>query len=123
MVGSEGKADGIIIASPTGSTAYNLAAGGPILHPEVSAFVVTPICAHSLTNRPIIFPDDQTLCIKLKEGSQTATLTIDGQRCGELTDKHQIIINRCKSHHYILRTPTHNYFSLLTEKLRFGERS
>lgn len=116
------KSDGLIISSPTGSTAYNLAAGGPILHPEVSAIVVTPICPHSLTNRPLIFPDDRQLCFQLKPGRQTASLTIDGLNCGDINDKKHVSIHRAKQDHYVLKKPSHNYFTLLTEKLRFGER-
>lgn len=116
------KADGIIIASPTGSTAYNLAAQGPILHPEVSAFVVTPICPHSLTNRPIIFPDRCNLCFTLVSGPQTASLTIDGANCGELTDKHCVSVERSPSDHFVLKKPSHNYFDLLNNKLKFGVR-
>lgn len=116
------KSDGLIISSPTGSTAYNLAAGGPILHPEVDAVVVTPICPHSLTNRPLIFPDDRQLCFQLKPGKQTASLTIDGLSCGDINDKKHVSIERAKQDHYVLKKPSHNYFTLLTEKLRFGER-
>lgn len=116
------KSDGIIISTPTGSTAYNLAAGGPILHPEVHAFVVTPICPHSLTNRPIIFPDDLSLIFKLKPGRQTASLTADGRNVYTITPEHEVIINRHKNNHYVLKKPSHNYFNLLTDKLKFGER-
>lgn len=121
MVG-EVKADGILIATPTGSTAYNLAAGGPILHPYVQAFVVTPICPHSLTHRPIIFPDTQILTFRLLNKQQRAFLTIDGQSGGDLRASDEVIISRAKCDHYILRKPSQNYFDLLREKLKFGER-
>ena len=115
------KADGMVTASPTGSTAYNLAAGGPILHPFVGAIVVTPIAPHSLTSRPIIFPDNQVLTYQLDEG-QKAQLNVDGQVSTEVTDKDTIVIQKSKHIHQVLRQPSHNYFELLREKLRFGER-
>jgi NAD+ kinase len=116
------KADGILIATPTGSTAYNLAAGGPILHPYVNAFVVSPICPHSLTHRPIIFPDNQTLTFRLLNKKHRAYLTIDGQTAGDLKSGDKIIITRATCDHYILRKPGQNYFDLLREKLKFAER-
>jgi NAD+ kinase len=119
----EVKADGVLVATPTGSTAYNLAAGGPILHPYVHSFVVTPICPHSLTHRPIIFPDDQTLTIRLLNKKQRAYLTIDGQNGGDLRAGDEVVITRAECDHYILRKPSQNYFDLLREKLKFGERS
>lgn len=122
MVG-EVKADGIVIASTTGSTAYNLAAGGPILHPDVKAIVVTPICPHSLTHRPIIFPDKQVLTFRLLNKKQRAFLTVDGQSGGDLRPNDEVIISRATCDHYILRKPSQNYFDLLREKLKFGERS
>ncbi|OFZ11076.1 MAG: hypothetical protein A2Z20_02165 [Bdellovibrionales bacterium RBG_16_40_8] len=119
----EVKADGIVIASTTGSTAYNLAAGGPILHPDVRAIVVTPICPHSLTHRPIIFPDKQVLTFRLLNKEQRAFLAIDGQSGGDLHANDEVIISRAACDHYILRKPSQNYFDLLREKLKFGERS
>lgn len=117
------KADGLIFASPTGSTAYNLAAGGPILHPEVKAFTMTPVCAHSLTNRPTIFPEDQTVCVKLNNPEQTAVLTVDGKHKIQIDATDTISITISKNKHFLLRRPSHNYFQLLREKLKFGERS
>ncbi|MCB0411319.1 MAG: NAD(+)/NADH kinase [Bdellovibrionales bacterium] len=116
------KSDGLIISTPTGSTAYNLAAGGPILHPESRSFVVTPICPHSLTSRPTILPDDQTLRFQLTEKSKRAFLTIDGQKYGEITPRNVVVIERADTDHFVLRDPHHNYFELLREKLKFGER-
>lgn len=117
------KADGLILATPTGSTAYNLAAGGPILHPEVSAFAVTPICPHSLTHRPLILPDDRKIRFHLEEPDQKAVLTLDGQNCGEISFGDEVTVMRNDCDHFILRQPSHNYFNLLREKLRFGERA
>jgi NAD+ kinase len=117
------KADGLIIATPTGSTAYNLASGGPILHPEVRSLVVTPICPHSLTNRPIIFPDDKILTFKIKKGRHDAVLTVDGQFVCNLTHLDEVSVRRDACDHFVLRRPSHNYFDLLREKLNFGSRA
>jgi NAD+ kinase len=119
---TETKADGVIVSSPTGSTAYNLAAGGPVLHPEVRAIVVTPICPHSLTTRPMIFPDDRLLEFKVIGEKRTALLTIDGQKAMEIGPQHRLQVQRNEQDHLILRHPTHNFFNLLREKLKFGER-
>ncbi len=120
---NEVKADGIIIATATGSTAYNLAAGGPILQPQMKATVVTPICPHSLTNRPIIFDEKQTLRFLIKNKWHHSFITVDGQSRGELEPGDEVIIKRSTSDHYVLREPSDNYFDLLREKLSFGERS
>lgn len=119
---TETKADGVIVASPTGSTAYNLAAGGPILHPEVNAIVVTPICPHSLTSRPLIFPDNREITFRIIGDNRTALLTVDGQKTLELNSTHELIVKRNAKDHYIIRHPAHNFFNLLREKLKFGER-
>lgn len=117
------KADGLVISSPTGSTAYNLAAGGPILHPQMGAILVSPICPHSLTHRPIVFPDDQTLKFHLLNKKHKAALTVDGQHRLMLSHNDEVFVSRSKSDHYVLRESAHNYFDLLKTKLRFGERN
>ncbi len=116
------KADALIVASPTGSTAYNLAAGGPILHPDVRAIVLTPVCPHALTTRPLIFPDDQEIHFKLLTTDKTVDLTIDGRYCGEVTPRDEVTITRHEREHFVIRKSSHNYFTLLREKLKFGER-
>jgi len=127
---SEVKADGLIIASPTGSTAYNLAAGGPILHPDAKVVVVTPIAPHSLTSRPLIFPDDKNLSFRLvkklqptlKQNLVKAFLVVDGTKLDEIGPEDEIIIHRSPKDHLMVTFPNHNYFHLLREKLRFGDR-
>lgn len=116
------KADGLIISSPTGSTAYNLAANGPILHPEVHAIVVTPVAPHSLTTRPLIFPDNKKLILRLDQHTSLAHLIIDGQKMMELSSDDEVTVTRDKMNHYIIRKPNHNFFELLKEKLKFGDR-
>jgi len=115
------KADGLIISSPTGSTAYNLAAGGPILHPDMRAFVVTPVAPHSLTTRPLIFPDDRPLVLRLDGQDSTAHLIVDGQSVCELSPDDEVHITRSKTDHLMLRKPGHNFFDLLKQKLKFGD--
>jgi NAD+ kinase len=119
---TETKADGMIISSPTGSTAYNLAAGGPILQPDVHAIVATPICPHSLTSRPIILPDDKTLSVKILGDKKSGILTIDGQRRADIDENCELLIKRHDVEHIVLRKASHNFFSVLREKLKFGER-
>lgn len=116
------KADGLIISTPTGSTAYNLAAGGPILHPETAGFVVTPVAPHNLTSRPIVFPDHLELKLRLAPGNQTAQLTVDGRKAEAITEHDTILIKKSEHIHYVLRKEGHNYFDLLREKLKFGQR-
>lgn len=116
------KADALVVASPTGSTAYNLAAGGPILHPDVRAIVVTPVCPHALTSRPLIFPDDQELSFRVLTRDKRAFLVVDGQNRGEITPEDEVVIVRGACDHLTIRKPASNYFGLLREKLRFGER-
>ena len=115
------KADGLIVAGPLGSTAYNLAAGGPILHPEVCSFVITPICSHSLTNRPVIIHDKSE--IKIKADSPKAFLTIDGAAAASLTDR-DILLVRKDSRSFLSLTEKRQWeFELLREKLQFGQRN
>jgi NAD+ kinase len=120
---SEVKADGFIIASPTGSTAYNLAAGGPILHPEAKVFVVTAVAPHSLTSRPLILPDDLQMSFKTDSRTETAQMIVDGQKETEITPEDELIIQRSPFDHWVVRSPSHNYFNLLREKLKFGDRA
>ena len=114
------KADGLIVATPTGSTAYTLAAGGPILTPDVQAMVLTPICPHTLTHRSLVFPPDARLEIRnASEGS--VTLTIDGQWRHELASGASIEVRRAARPLRIYRSPR-GFFGILREKLSWGER-
>ena len=115
------KADGLIIATPTGSTAYSLSAGGPIMFPSVSATAITPICPHTLTNRPVIVPDESEIQVVVLYNSPTY-MTIDGQ-VGEILETGDRIIAR-RSEHCIslVRPPDMMFFDVLREKLKWGER-
>ena len=117
------KSDGLIISSAAGSTAYNLAAGGPILYPKVEAFVVTPICPHSLTHRPVLFPDKETLKLKVENAAQGALLTIDGRKQCKLSKSSSVVIKKSKKVHKALKSIHHSDFIFLKDKLKFFERS
>jgi len=115
------KADGLIVATPTGSTAYSLSAGGPIMFPSVAATAITPICPHTLTNRPVIVPDQSEIQVIVLYNSPTY-MTIDGQ-VGEILESADRIICR-RSEHCIslVRPPDMMFFDVLREKLKWGER-
>jgi NAD+ kinase len=115
------RADGLIISTPTGSTAYNLSAGGPILYPTVETFVLTPICPFTLTNRPIIVPDSAVVGIEMgRESEETVVLTFDGQVGFDL--HHGDKVNICKSREKInlYKPPGQDHFRILRTKLRWG---
>ncbi|MBI9082204.1 MAG: NAD(+)/NADH kinase [Desulfobacterales bacterium] len=114
------RADGLIVATPTGSTAYSLAAGGPILHPAVPAIIMTPICPFTLTNRPLIVPDSATITLRLAKKSTDIRLTLDGQSGLEITDQDEIRV--CKGRHPVnmISFPEQQYFDLLKAKLRWS---
>ncbi len=115
------RADGLIISTPTGSTAYNLSAGGPILYPTMETFVLTPICPFTLTNRPIIIPNTATIRIQMgKESEETVILTFDGQVGFDLFFEDEVIINKSKEKIKLLRPPDHSYFKILRTKLMWG---
>jgi NAD+ kinase len=115
------KADGLIVATPTGSTAYSLSAGGPIMFPSVAATAITPICPHTLTNRPVIVPDESEIQVIVLYNSPTY-MTIDGQ-VGEILESGDRIVCR-RSEHCIslVRPPDLMFFDVLREKLKWGER-
>ncbi len=115
------KADGLIVATPTGSTAYSLSAGGPVIFPSVNAFCITPICPHMLTNRPVIVPDTSVIQI-LIHGEEGPYLTIDGQ-IGEPLSKGDLVICRSSPKTIqLIRPPKMLFFDVLREKLKWGER-
>jgi NAD+ kinase len=116
------RADGLIVATPTGSTAYSLAAGGPIVHPQLDAFVITPICPHMLTNRPLVIPDTARVEIDIAAGEEPVYLTLDGQIGFQLQPKDRVAIARSKNRVAFIRSPQKTYFEVLRSKLRWGER-
>jgi NAD+ kinase len=117
------KADGLIIATPTGSTAYNLAAGGPIVQPTVDALILTPIAPHTLTNRPIIIPASATVRVEPHmDARDEVFVTFDGQAAFELQDGDEISIRRAERTLRLIRPSTRSYFEVLRQKLKWGER-
>jgi NAD+ kinase len=117
------RADGLIIASPTGSTAYNLAAGGPILHPEVDALLLTPIAPHMLTNRPVVIPASSEVRVRPEMNSnEEIFITIDGQSGHALHADDEIRITRADRPLRLVRASTRTYFDVLRQKLKWGER-
>ncbi|MBI4164490.1 MAG: NAD(+)/NADH kinase [Acidobacteria bacterium] len=116
------KADGLIVSTPTGSTAYSLAAGGPIVAPSVAAFLVTPICAHTLTNRPLVLPDTVQIEIAVKTQREAAYLTVDGQVGLATHSDDSVRLRKASSYVEIIQPVSKNYFEILRQKLKWGER-
>jgi NAD+ kinase len=116
------RADGLIVATPTGSTAYSLAAGGPIIDPELGAFVITPICPHMLTNRPLVIPNTARIELDFAEAEDPVYLTLDGQIGSQLQSKDRISIVQSSNKVLFIRPPKKTYFEVLRSKLRWSER-
>ena len=115
------RSDGLIISTPTGSTAYNLAAGGPILYPTMSNFIVTPICPFTLTNRPIILPDSETVLITMgKKSEEQVILTFDGQVGFDLLHGDKVLIYKSKERIKLFKSPDQTYFEILRKKMMWG---
>jgi NAD+ kinase len=115
------RADGLIVSTPTGSTAYCLSAGGPIVFPTMDAVVLTPICSHTLTNRPIVLPATQRIAITLLT-DQDVMLTLDGQVGFALKAQDTVEVRRATARTRLLRVHQKNFFSVLRTKLKWGER-
>lgn len=116
------RCDGLIISTPTGSTAYSLSAGGPIVHPSLHAVVLTPICPHMLANRPLVIPDDVTAEVVLASEKEDVFLTLDGQEGFPLHHQDVVEVKRAERTIPLVRSPKRNYFELLRTKLKWGER-
>ena len=116
------KADGVIIATPTGSTAYSLAAGGPVLMPTVSSFVVTPVCPHALTHRPLVVNDGAQIELHVETGAEEAFLSIDGQVGMPLQQGDRVMCHKA-GHTVKLMRVRRTFFDVLRNKLKWGQRS
>ena len=114
------KADGLIVATPTGSTAYSLGAGGPVVHPDVPGIIITPICAFTLTNRPLIIPDSITIRLKLEKKAADIMLTFDGQEGLDITHKDTIIVQKAPHSLNMITLTGQHYFDVLKAKLRWS---
>jgi len=115
------KADGLIISTPTGSTAYSLSAGGPIVYPSVEALVVTPICPHTLTNRPLVVPDAGRIEVGFN-GDERVYLTVDGQVGRQLEPGDRVVVVRAGEKLHLVRPARQTYFEVLRDKLKWGNR-
>jgi NAD+ kinase len=118
------RADGIIVASPTGSTAYNLSSGGPILHPHVDALSITPIAPHTLTNRPVVVSGSSEIRVQpfTHDEEDEVFATFDGQWLLPLRNSHTVSVGRAEKPLRLIRAPSRGYFQVLREKLKWGER-
>jgi NAD+ kinase len=114
------RSDGLIVATPTGSTAYSLAAGGPVIHPDVPGIIITPICPFTLTNRPLIVPDSIQITLKLSHAASDVMLTFDGQQGLDISDRDTIIVRKGPHYLSMITLPGQHYFDLLKAKLRWS---
>ncbi|HXD33458.1 MAG TPA: NAD(+)/NADH kinase [Pyrinomonadaceae bacterium] len=114
------RADGLIVSTPTGSTAYNLSAGGPVIYPSMNAIVITPICPFTLSNRPIVVPDESVIELKLITQNEDVALTLDGQVGFSLRPEDRVVIRKSKTAFNLVQPMNRNYFEVLRDKLRWG---
>lgn len=114
------RADGLIVATPTGSTAYNLSAGGPVVYPSMNAIVVTPICPFTLSNRPIVIPDDAQIELRLRTEKEEVSVTLDGQVGFPFQAGDRVLIHKSKNKFNLVQPANRNYFDVLRDKLRWG---
>ncbi|PLX68312.1 MAG: NAD(+) kinase [Denitrovibrio sp.] len=120
MLVNEYRADGLIIATPTGSTAYSLAAGGPIVHPSLETMIITPICPQGLSNRPIIISDESEVTIKVNAAKESVSITYDGQVFHKLDKQKTVTVKKASSVTSLIVPKDKNYYSLIREKLGWG---
>jgi NAD+ kinase len=116
------NADGLIVATPTGSTAYSMSAGGPIVHPAMDSTILTPICPHALTQRPIVVPGDKMISITLQGDAADFYLTLDGQAGLRLQPGDRLEVRRSANRVLLIANPRLDYFGMLRQKLHWGER-
>ena len=115
------RSDGLIVATPTGSTAYSLSAGGPIVHPAVESILITPICPHTLSDRPVVVPDISCIELRFSDQSDSVFLTLDGQIGVPLQSGDRVRITRAKERLKLIHPPNKTYFEILRNKLKWGE--
>jgi NAD+ kinase len=116
------RGDGLIVSSPTGSTAYSLSAGGPIIDPAVQSLILTPICPHTLTHRPLIVPGNAEIDVTLTSKDDGAMATLDGQVGVAITQEETVVIQTSEHRTRLIRFPESNYYDVLREKLKWGDR-
>lgn len=116
------KSDGLIVSTPTGSTAYSLAAGGPVVSPGVPAFIITPICGHTLTDRPIVLPDSVNIEVVVKSHRESSYLTVDGQVGFAARSEDIVRMKKASSWVELVHPTQRDYFEILRQKLKWGSR-
>jgi NAD+ kinase len=116
------KGDGVVIATPTGSTAYSLSAGGPVVAPDMSAIILTPISPHTLSVRPLVLPDDSRIQVRVEAGCEDSVLTLDGQEWFELAGGDEIEVTKSRHHAAIAKVEEKGFFETLRSKLHWGAR-
>ncbi len=117
------SADGIILSTPTGSTAYSLSAGGPIVSPSIDCIIATPICPHTLAVRPLVLPAEETVTVEVLSPSEELILTVDGQDGANLSPGDRLVVRRASSPLCLVRFPGQSFFSTLRRKLQWGDLS
>ncbi|KPK81430.1 MAG: hypothetical protein AMS25_06650 [Gemmatimonas sp. SM23_52] len=117
------RGDGVIVATPTGSTAYSLSAGGPILDPRLDAIVATPICPHTMAIRPLVLPASATITVEMVSAPEDIILTIDGQIGSTLKPGDRVVVRKAEQPVRLIRLPGSSFFSLLRRKLKWGDVS
>src|SRR6266850_1383994 len=115
------RADGLIVATPTGSTAYSLSAGGPIVHPEVESIILTPICPHTLSDRPLVVGDCCNVEMRLRGAAESVYLTLDGQKGVLMQSEDRVSIIRAKERLKLIQPHRKSYYEILRSKLKWGE--
>jgi len=115
------RGDGLIVSTATGSTAYNLSAGGPILHPGIKGFILTPICPFALNARPLILPSHMKVAIQIKNASEKINLIVDGRAGQELSEGDRVEVQKAKGYLKLIRSPLRDYFTILREKLGWAK--
>jgi NAD+ kinase len=115
------RGDGLIVSTPTGSTAYSLSAGGPIINPAVRSLILSPICPHTLTHRPLIVPDDVEIDVTLTSKDEGAMATLDGQVGVALTQGDTVVLKVSEHRTRLIRFPESSYYEVLREKLKWGD--
>ena len=115
------RADGLIVATPTGSTAYSMSAGGPIVHPSVESILITPICPHTLSDRPVVVRDTSIVELRLSESAESVFLTLDGQTGVPMQRGDRVRITRAAERLKLIQPPNKTYFEILRNKLKWGE--
>ena len=114
--------DGIIIATPTGSTAYSMSCGGPIIDPSLDCYVMVPICPHTLSDRPLVLPQEKSIELELQQYNKNkAEITIDGRSVCEFSENDKLVINKSKKETILIHPPGYNYYETLRTKLHWGQ--